>query len=89
MVLVLVSWNGKESKHQLVGHTNSLAAGNQLWVIWLVVWLPFFIFPEILGCDYHPLIDELIFFRGVGTPTTNHQPPTINHIPIKIIKNDQ
>ena len=36
---------------------------------WLVVWLPFFIFPLILGCDYHP--NWLIFFRGVvkKTPT--------------------
>ena len=57
---------------------------------WLVVWLPFFIFPEILGCSHHPLIDELHHFsEGWVSPTTNHQPPTINHIPIKIIKNDQ
>ena len=30
-----------------------------------------FIFPEILGVCHHPLIDEIIFFRGVGI-----QPPT-------------
>ena len=36
---------------------------------WLVVWLPFFIFPLILGCDYHPNWRSHIFQRG--GPTTN------------------
>ena len=36
--------------------------------IWLVVWLPFFIFPYI-GNVIIP-IDELIFFRGVAQPPT-------------------
>ena len=30
-----------------------------------------FIFPLILGCIHHPIIDEVIFFRGVFS---NHQP---------------
>ena len=36
---------------------------------WLVLWLPFFIFPLILGIIIIP-IDELIFFRGVAQPPT-------------------
>ena len=35
---------------------------------WLVVWLPCFVFPYILGIIP---VDELIFFRGVAK---NHQP---------------
>ena len=41
-------------------------------VIWLVVWLPCFIFPLILGCDYHP--NWLIFFR-TGWPWPTNQIP--------------
>ena len=39
-------------------------------ICWLVVWLPCFIFPLILGCFHHP--NWLIFFRGVfpGPPTS-------------------
>ena len=36
---------------------------------WLVVWLPFFIFPYI-GFLIIP-VDELIFFRGVAQPPTS------------------
>ena len=39
-------------------------------MIWLVVWLPLFIFPEIFGLLVIP-IDELTFFRGVAK---DHQP---------------
>ena len=35
---------------------------------WLVVWLPFFIFPEILGISSSQL--TFIFFRGVAQPPT-------------------
>ena len=37
---------------------------------WLVVWLPFFMFPYI-GLLITP-IDELIFFRGVAQPPTRY-----------------
>ena len=40
-----------------------------LYNIWLVVWLPFFIFPEILGISNHPNWRSHIFQRG--GPTTN------------------
>ena len=41
-------------------------------IIWLVVWLPIFIFPFILGCDYHPNWRTHIFQRGgPGPPTSN------------------
>ena len=36
---------------------------------WLVVWLPFFVFPEILGSFHHPNWRTHIFQRG--GPTTN------------------
>ena len=56
-----------KDKHRIVtptfGHFNS----------WLVVWLPFFIFPYT-GNFIIP-IDELIFFRGVAK---NHQPDRVN-----------
>ena len=39
------------------------------YIVWLVVWLPFFIFPHI-GNLIIP-IDELIFFRGVAQPPTS------------------
>ena len=46
------------------------------YTIWLVVWLPFSIFPYI-GLLIIP-IDELIFFRGLaGWP--NHQPAMVYH----------
>ena len=38
---------------------------------WLVVWLPLFIFPLILGCIHHPNWRTHIFQDGVGI-----QPPT-------------
>ena len=34
---------------------------------WLVVWLPFFIFPLILGCFHHPNWRSHIFQRGGAT----------------------
>ena len=40
-------------------------------VLWLVVWLPFFIFPYI-GFLIIP-IDELIFFRGLAQPPTSSE----------------
>ena len=38
--------------------------------IWLVVWLPFFIFPEILGISSSQL--TFILFRGVAQPPTRN-----------------
>ena len=41
---------------------------------WLVVWLPFFIFPEILGMSNHPnwrTLTNSYFSEGLGS---NHQP---------------
>ena len=38
---------------------------------WLVVWLPCFIFPEILGISSSQLTNSIIFQRG--GPTTNHR----------------
>ena len=48
---------------------------------WLVVWLPFFIFPYI-GLLIIP-IDELIFFRGVfpQPPTSQSSLVTYSHLP--------
>ena len=44
--------------------------------IWLVVWLPFFIFPLILGiANHHPNWRTHIFFRGVAKKY--HQPDMI------------
>ena len=42
---------------------------NRYLVSWLVVWLPFFVFPYI-GLLILP-IDEVIFFRGVAQPPTS------------------
>ena len=62
----------------IVGHNSIYTSKKhhiQLWnhdeygIFWLVVWLPFFIFPYI-GLLIIP-IDELIFFRGVALA---HQP---------------
>ena len=39
------------------------------WKNWLVVWLPFFIFPLILGFSSSQL--TFIFFRGVAQPPTS------------------
>ena len=39
--------------------------------IWLVVWLPFFVFPRNIGFLIIP-IDEFIFFRGVAQPPTRY-----------------
>ena len=36
-------------------------------LIWLVVWLPFLAFSQKYWVANHPLIDELIFFRGLQT----------------------
>ena len=40
-------------------------------MFWLVVWLPFFMFPWILGCDDHPSWLKLIFCRLGWRKTTN------------------
>ena len=37
---------------------------------WLVVWLPFLIFPLILGCIHHPNWRSHIFQDGVAQPPT-------------------
>ena len=37
---------------------------------WLVVWLPFFTFPYILGLCHHPNWRTPSFFRGVAEPPT-------------------
>ena len=39
---------------------------------WSICWIQFFHFPIWIGnVFYHPLIDELIFFRGVAQPPTS------------------
>ena len=39
---------------------------------WLVVWLPFLAFSHSdVGISHHPLIDEVIFFRGGEKPPTS------------------
>ena len=49
----------------------------EVWICvgWLVVWLPSILFSHIyiyiLGISNHPLIDEVIFFRGVAQPPTS------------------
>ena len=51
---------------------DGLSMFNPMICSWLVVWLPFFIFPYI-GNVIIP-IDELICFRGVGIhPPTSYQ----------------
>ena len=47
---------------------NSYVRDHHILQFWLVVWLPFFIFPDI-GNVIIP-IDGLIFFRGVAQPPT-------------------
>ena len=41
---------------------------------WLVVWLPFFIFPLILGCIHHPNWLSSYFSEGWPWPTNQIQP---------------
>ena len=45
--------------------------------IWLVVWLPWILFSHVFWEFLIIPIDEVIFFRGVQTPTTNHLPQRI------------
>ena len=70
--LLPVSWHG-ESRVGFHSPSPPGSSGSgtvmEEYNFWLVVWLPFFIFPEILGIIIIP-IDEIIYFQR-GGPTTN------------------
>ena len=90
-VLAWRTQSGAGSKSQLcpVGWLGSFGADNNSkngscqaqFIIWLVVWLPFFIFPHI-GNLIIP-IDELIFFRGFFQPPTSFFQKPIYPLAIK------
>ena len=67
----------------LLGNCRFEKGCGRLYNFWLVVWLPFFIFPYI-GNVLIP-IDELVFFRGVAQPPTRfvHWTPGDVHVFIR------
>ena len=69
-------WEGHHGDFQTRTVDAFLQSDHHGWLSqqgWLVVWLPFFIFPLTLGISSSQL--TFIFFRGVQT--TNHQPEGI------------